>query len=116
MLFRSLQKTLLNIEGLGRDLDPNLDLWKTAKPFLENWMSEQIGLRGFASRVQKEAPNWAVILPEFPRLVHQMLSENRNHELEKRMTDLVIEEKRQNRLLALIAILLAGLLAWQIFQ
>src|SRR5690242_12602588 len=50
-----LQKTLLNIEGLGRDLDPNLDLWKTAKPFLENWMSEQIGVRGFASRVQKEA-------------------------------------------------------------
>ncbi|UJP02252.1 MAG: ubiquinone biosynthesis regulatory protein kinase UbiB [Nitrosomonas sp.] len=111
-----LQKTLLNIEGLGRDLDPNLDLWKTAKPFLENWMSEQIGLRGFASRVQKEAPNWAVILPEFPRLVHQMLAENRNHELEKRMTDLVAEEKRQNRLLLLIAMLLAGLLAWQIFQ
>jgi ubiquinone biosynthesis protein len=36
-----LQKTLLNIEGLGRQLDPNLDLWKTAKPFLERWMSEQ---------------------------------------------------------------------------
>lgn len=111
-----LQKTLLNIEGLGRDLDPNLDLWKTAKPFLERWMAEQIGLRGFASRIQKEVPNWAIILPEFPRLIHQALAENRNHELEKKMADLVIEEKRQNRLLALIAILLAGLLAWQIFQ
>jgi len=111
-----LQKTLLNIEGLGRDLDPDLDLWKTAKPFLENWMAEQLGFRGLASRIQKEAPNWAIILPEFPRLIHQALAENRNDELEKRMTDLVIEEKRQNRLLALIAILLAGLLAWQIFQ
>lgn len=111
-----LQKTLLNIEGLGRDLDPDLDLWKTAKPFLENWMAEQLGFRGLASRIQKEAPNWAIILPEFPRLIHQALAENRNHELEKRMTDLVIEEKRQNRLLMLIAILLAGLLAWQIFQ
>lgn len=111
-----LQKTLLNIEGLGRDLDPDLDLWKTAKPFLENWMAEQLGFRGLASRIQKEAPNWAIILPEFPRLIHQALAENRNHELEKRMTDLVIEEKRQNRLLALIAILLTGLLAWQIFQ
>lgn len=111
-----LQKTLLNIEGLGRDLDPDLDLWKTAKPFLENWMAEQLGFRGLASRVQKEAPNWAIILPEFPRLIHQALAENRNQELEKRMTDLVIEEKRQNRLLTLIAILLAGLLAWQILQ
>ncbi|MBX3615865.1 ubiquinone biosynthesis regulatory protein kinase UbiB [Nitrosomonas sp.] len=111
-----LQKTLLNIEGLGRDLDPDLDLWKTAKPFLENWMSEQIGWRGLTSRIQKEAPGWAVIMPEFPRLIHQALAENRNHEIEKRMADLITEEKRQNRLLALIAILLAGLLAWQIFH
>ncbi|MGV8712500.1 MAG: AarF/UbiB family protein, partial [Nitrosomonas sp.] len=111
-----LQKTLLNIEGLGRDLDPNLDLWKTAKPFLENWMSEQIGVRGFASRVQKEAPNWAIILPEFPRLLHQVLSEKRTHELEKLMTIMVIEEKRQNRLLILIALLLIGLLVWQILH
>jgi ubiquinone biosynthesis protein len=111
-----LQKTLLNIEGLGRDLDPDLDLWKTAKPFLENWMAEQLGFRGLASRIQKEAPNWAIILPEFPRLIHQALAENRNDMLERKMTDLVIEEKRQNRLLTLIAILLAGLLAWQILQ
>ena len=41
-----LQKTLLNIEGLGRELDPDLDLWRTAKPLLERWMSEQIGWRG----------------------------------------------------------------------
>lgn len=107
---------MLNIEGLGRDLDPNLDLWKTAKPFLENWMSEQIGLRGFASRVQKEAPNWAIIFPEFPRLIHQVLAEKRNHELEKLMAILVIEEKRQNRLLILIVILLTGLLIWQVLQ
>ena len=41
-----LQKTLLNIEGLGRELDPDLDLWSTAKPYLERWMSEQVGWRG----------------------------------------------------------------------
>jgi ubiquinone biosynthesis protein len=111
-----LQKTLLNIEGLGRDLDPDLDLWKTAKPFLEHWMSEQIGLRGFSSRIQKEAPNWAIILPEFPRLIHQAFAENRNHTLEKMMANLVIEEKRQNRLLALIALLLTALLLSQVFN
>lgn len=111
-----LQKTLLNIEGLGRDLDPDLDLWKTAKPFLENWMDEQIGLRGLASRVQKEAPNWAVITPEFPRLVHHFLTENRNQGLEDKMIDLIAAEKRQNRLLAIIAILLAALLLWQVIS
>ena len=79
-------------------------------------MPEQIGLRGLSSRIQKEAPNWAVILPEFARLIHQALAENRNHALENKMTDLIIEEKRQNRLLALIAILLAGLLLWQMIH
>ncbi len=101
-----LQKNLLNMEGLGRGLD--LDLWKIAKPSLKNLMPEQIGLRGFASRIQKEAPNWAIILPEFPRLIHQAFAENRNHELERRMADLVAEEKRQNHLLTLIEILFAS--------
>ncbi|MDP1557832.1 MAG: ubiquinone biosynthesis regulatory protein kinase UbiB [Nitrosomonas sp.] len=111
-----LQKTLLNIEGLGRDLDPELDLWKTAKPFLETWMSEQIGLRGFVSRLQKEAPNWALILPQFPRLIHHALVDKRAHELEQRMIDLLAEEKRQTRLLALLAILLTALLFWFVLQ
>ena len=49
-----LQKTLLNVEGLGRDLDPELDLWKTAKPFLERWMSEQVGWRGLIKAIKQE--------------------------------------------------------------
>ena len=111
-----LQKTLLNIEGLGRDLDPDLDLWKTAKPFLENWMSEQIGIRGLTSRMQKEAPNWAVIFPQFPRLFHHLLSENRNQGLEEKMQHMIAEGKRQNRLLTLVIILLTTLLLWQVLQ
>ncbi len=109
-----LQKTLLNIEGLGRDLDPDLDLWKTAKPFLENWMSEQIGLRGLTSKMQKEAPSWAVIFPQFPRLLHHILTENHNQGLEEKMQHLILENKRQNRLLLLVIILLIALLIWQI--
>ena len=69
-----LQKTLLNIEGLGRQLDPELDLWETAKPFLERWMKEQIGWRGLVSHLKHEAPHWAALLPQLPRLVHQALS------------------------------------------
>jgi len=68
-----LQKTLLNIEGLGRQLDPDLDLWKTAKPFLEKWMSEQMGWRGFVTAMKQEAPNWSRTLPRIPRLIHQAL-------------------------------------------
>ncbi|RVT53694.1 ubiquinone biosynthesis regulatory protein kinase UbiB [Rubrivivax albus] len=68
-----LQKTLLNIEGLGRQLDPDLDLWTTAKPFLERWMNEQVGWRGLLARLEKEAPRYAQLLPELPRLVHDAL-------------------------------------------
>ena len=54
-----LQKTLLNIEGLGRQLYPELDLWTTAKPFLERWMSEQIGHRAFVGKLKKNLPLFA---------------------------------------------------------
>ncbi|VAW96172.1 Ubiquinone biosynthesis regulatory protein kinase UbiB, partial [hydrothermal vent metagenome] len=70
-----LQKTLLNIEGLGRQLYPDLDLWETAKPFLERWMSEQIGFRSFGRSLKKNAPEWAEKLPEIPGLLHAFLSQ-----------------------------------------
>lgn len=110
-----LQKTLLNIEGLGRDLDPDLDLWKTAKPFLENWMTEQIGIRGFITHLQKEATNWAVMLPQFPRLMHYNLDQQRAQNLEDSLTELVAQQKRQSKILVLVAILLAGLLVVHIY-
>ncbi|HBI83730.1 MAG TPA: ubiquinone biosynthesis regulatory protein kinase UbiB, partial [Alcaligenaceae bacterium] len=69
-----LQKTLLNVEGLGRQLDPQLDLWKTAKPYLENWMHERVGLRGLRQKIAQEAGQWAQWLPEMPRLIHSQLS------------------------------------------
>ncbi|MBP9218920.1 MAG: ubiquinone biosynthesis regulatory protein kinase UbiB [Sterolibacterium sp.] len=69
-----LQKTLLNIEGLGRQLDPDLDLWTTAKPFLERWMNEQIGWRGLLANLKHEAPQWARLIPALPRLIHQNLT------------------------------------------
>src|SRR5690606_19837452 len=69
-----LQKTLLNVEGMGRELDPNLDLWQTAKPYLENWMHERIGFKGLRKRLDKEASQWAQILPQIPRLVYSNLN------------------------------------------
>src|SRR5690606_36576254 len=69
-----LQKTLHNVEGMGRDLDPGLDLWKTAKPYLEKWMHERVGLAGLRRQLDKEAAQWAQIMPQLPRLVHAHLS------------------------------------------
>ncbi|WP_340680996.1 ubiquinone biosynthesis regulatory protein kinase UbiB [Paraglaciecola sp.] len=65
-----LQKTLLYIEGLGRQLYPELDLWKTAKPFLENWMKEQIGFKAMYTKVAANLPYWSEKLPEMPDLVY----------------------------------------------
>jgi len=70
-----LQKTLLNIEGLGRDLDPNIDLWQSAKPFLKRWMSEQMGWRSVAKSLKKELPFILKTAPQMPRLLHQFLSQ-----------------------------------------
>ncbi|MCP5267754.1 MAG: ubiquinone biosynthesis regulatory protein kinase UbiB [Zoogloeaceae bacterium] len=101
-----LQKTLLNIEGLGRQLDPDLDLWKTAKPFLERWMSEQLGLRGLKKALELEAPNWAQTLPQLPRLVHQALARP-PVDLTPVLAEIAAGQRRQNALLAVIAGLLA---------
>tara|TARA_B110000014_G_C20125670_1_gene599389 strand:- start:4555 stop:6084 length:1530 start_codon:yes stop_codon:yes gene_type:complete len=73
-----LQKTLLNVEGLGRDLDPNLDLWKTAQPYLENWLSEQYGPRSFIKSIRKEFPEWVNIAPKLPKLIHSYLKNDIN--------------------------------------
>jgi ubiquinone biosynthesis protein len=107
-----LQKTLLNIEGLGRELDPELDLWQTAKPFLERWMREQVGWRGLARTLRHEAPFWAATLPQLPRLVHRALAENRLGALQLALERIARQNARRNRLLAalLVAIVLGFLL------
>lgn len=93
-----LQKTLLNIEGLGRDLDPELDLWNTAKPFLEKWMVEQIGPQKLMQQLKDEAPQYAKLLPALPRLLHDYL-QHKPHELRQEMDELIREQRRTNRLL-----------------
>jgi ubiquinone biosynthesis protein len=108
-----LQKTLLNVEGLGRQLDPDLDLWNTAKPFLERWMNEQIGWRGLAERLKNEAPRYVQLLPELPRLIHQALQRQPGPDV--RALELLVEEQRRlnrtlRRLLWLAATVAAGVI------
>lgn len=76
-----LQKTLLNIEGLGRRLYPDLDLWETAKPYLERWTRDQFGPHAFVRTLREQAPHWWRISPEMPGLVHDFLRKALNEEL-----------------------------------
>jgi len=103
-----LQKTLLNIEGLGRELDPDLDLWTTAKPFLERWMSEQIGWRGLLRNLRQEAPYWANTLPQLPRLAYRALADDRLGALRDAVERLTAQNKRRNDLLTAILAVLAA--------
>ena len=94
-----LQKTLLNIEGLGRQLDPDLDLWSTAKPFLETWMLNQMGPQRLLNDLKAEAPHYAKLLPELPRLLHNYLRHPPGQQEQRELRELLKEQKRTNQLL-----------------
>jgi ubiquinone biosynthesis protein len=104
-----LQKTLLNVEGLGRQLDPELDLWATAKPFLERWMNDQVGWRGLVARLKNEAPRYVQLLPELPRLLHQALQPKSSAD-QRAIVELLAEQQRTNRLLQAIVCAAFGFL------
>ena len=100
-----LQKTLLNVEGLGRQLDPDLDLWSTAKPFLEKWMVNQIGPRKLFDELRNEGVRYAKLLPALPRLLTDFLQVREpDHQLQA----LLEEQKRTNQLLRAIIYCGAG--------
>jgi ubiquinone biosynthesis protein len=111
-----LQKTLLNIEGLGRQLDPELDLWATAKPFLEKWMIDQLGPKKLWTELRNEAPRYAKLLPELPRLLFNFL-QNSQSGSGRALDELLAEQKRTNRLLQALVYggvgFVLGLLAMQ---
>ncbi|RIK93441.1 MAG: ubiquinone biosynthesis regulatory protein kinase UbiB [Burkholderiales bacterium] len=109
-----LQKTLLNIEGLGRQLDPELDLWVTAKPILERWMQEQIGMAGLLERIRIEATHWSRMLPELPRLAHQALERQahpKTDPLTRALETLTREQRDMRRWIAALALLVVALVA-----
>ena len=115
-----LQKTLLNVEGLGRQLDPELDLWKTAKPFLERWMEQQIGFAGLEERLKREALQWSFLLPQLPRLVHGALT---RHQDADRLIDEVRALRREQQLTnrwyaaaTTLLLIVVALAAWAVLR
>jgi ubiquinone biosynthesis protein len=113
-----LQKTLLNVEGLGRELDPNLDLWKTAQPFLERYMSEQMGWRSVLKRIKTEAPYWGAVLPTLPRKLDAFLTQDLDkvQQLKQQVTELQAAHEKQKRLTQLLATTVLGLLIFGVWQ
>jgi len=116
-----LQKTLLNIEGLGRQIYPDLDLWNTAKPYLEQWMKQRMGPKAFLKELKRQAPAWISHAPHMPELIREALvSLNQRpqsqHKLEKQLDNIQLQlaaqaEKQKHRALGVIisAVGLVGL-------
>jgi ubiquinone biosynthesis protein len=113
-----LQKTLLNVEGLGRQLDPDLDLWQTAKPFLEQWMRRQVGIEGLVARLRDESLLWSQTLPRLPRLLQDALTRDpRSDELlleVRRLRETQQTHARAVQFLGFSTLLLLALLFWLI--
>ena len=116
-----LQKTLLNIEGLGRQLYPELDLWVTAKPFLEKWMHQQVGPKAFLKHLKEQTPLWAERLPQLPAMLFDTLKQVKSGEIkmelpQKQLDEIKYEIRRANQrtiytILASSLILSAAILA-----
>lgn len=87
-----LQKTLLNIEGLGRQLYPDLDLWKTAKPFLEKWVAAQFGPKALLRHLRTNAPLWVEQLPKMPSLIFEALEKINKGEIEYKIDEQQIDD------------------------
>src|SRR6478735_9999083 len=95
-----LLKTMLQVEGLGRQLDPDLDLRAAAQPILERFVGEQMGVRGFAKQVREEAPLWSRTLPQLPRLAHRLLMDDTTRRLESAVLEIERAQLLQTRVLA----------------
>mgnify|MGYP001823037158 FL=1 len=107
-----LQKTLLNIEGLGRQLYPDLDLWETAQPFLEEWVQERYSPQSVFKRLQRHAPSWLEQLPQLPDAVMDNLQQSREieqrfNQQQQRMEDL--QQAEQARVTKQRRLTLAGI-------
>jgi len=109
-----LQKTLLNIEGLGRQLYPDLDLWQTAKPFLENWMHNQVGPKAIFKQMKDVLPEWLEKMPQIPSLVHDVLTQAKEGhlttQLSKQQLDELKSEMRKNNQRTFIAVIGSSLI------
>jgi ubiquinone biosynthesis protein len=111
-----LQKTLLNVEGLGRELNPDLDLWKTARPFLEKWLREQLGVKHFFKTFKRDLPKWLTIINNFPEYIALQKS---NAELSNQLTKIelkITKQKKTNKLMQIFLVIILLILLYFLFS
>jgi len=103
--FVLLEKTLVYVEGLGRQLDPTLDIWVIGRPMLEQWLRNQIGPEAIFSAIKEHLPSMIERLPELPHWAlqvvkqaqaHQQLLTQQQKEL-KTLVSLILEEKKRHQ-------------------
>lgn len=101
-----LEKTLIYVEGLGRQLYPQLNLWKTAKPFLEKWMLEQVGMNAMIKKVKEKAPHWMNTLPDLPDMIYNGLVQQSNLQRTINVLNKSLQQQRkqQSQILFLLGI------------
>lgn len=117
-----LQKTLLNIEGLGRQLYPDLDLWVTAHPFLERWLKDRFHPKALWGQFQRYAPEWMEKFPQVPELIFGGLQQLQSlskvsHHLEAQTQELQRQQQNRRRgrrrtVIATLALIGSGITAW----
>lgn len=90
-----LQKTLVSVEGLARDLYPDVDLWKTARPLLDRWMNERLGIRGLYKSTRRNMPLWIDRLPGLPNKAIHVLERMHEGRLVMEMRSEQMEEVRR---------------------
>ena len=110
-----LQKTLLNIEGMGREVYPDLDLWVTAKPFLERWMDEQVGVRSLINGMQKNFPKFMEQAPNMPVALNDAILQvaklgNQNNQASRQETQQLLESVQRSNQQVIISIIGSALL------
>jgi len=89
-----LQKTLVNIEGLGRQLYPELDIWKTARPLFEYWMHDRLGVRGLAKGLKENLPRWLDRLPDLPNKTIDIIEKIRDGKIQVELKATELEKIR----------------------
>jgi ubiquinone biosynthesis protein len=104
-----LQKTIVNVEGIGRQLDPDLDLWRAARPSLEAWMRDRVGLRSVLRSTKQNVPLWVDRLPELPGLAFEVLDNVRGGRLQvvtsdPELAEIRLEMERMHRRLVLAVV------------
>jgi ubiquinone biosynthesis protein len=111
-----LQKTLLNIEGVGRQIYPELDLWATAAPYLEQWLKKQVGVKSFLRKVKENLPYWSEKLPEVPGLIFDVLQHTKDYQEHTRFPKIVHQCGKDNGVKYFLIGLSSGIIGCIIFH